>query len=620
MASTINGSGNAAPEEEVIPPPAVASSSSKPRQRKLGYQHASLLSLVTYSFVEPLLSLGAKGQIDEDTAEKFLPDSDRAEVLAARFEAAYAAETHKNNKFALNSSSSGLVWRTLFRLYRWRLLEHIGWASAESTVRVLAPLALRQLLDWLVTYEKYTEGVQGVEKPASGTGWQWAALLGLAGYLYTLIHHQLFWRGMRMGLSMRQQAVAAVQAKVLRLNAVSVSDVTAGRVVNLVSNDVRRFDESATFWVFLIVGPLELVAVLVLVGLRLGFPASVAGVSTLLLLIPAQAGLVRYIGRLRAFTAAQTDERVRLVGEAVSGILAAKMMGWEELLLAQTAELRKKEARYIRRMARIKAINMALSWAMTPLVALIAFATARATGVKLTVGNVFYSLALLSLPKLYICDFFVHAVEALSELRISVRRIAEFLALPEPPEPWHARKRRGGAANGGGSAHSKGAAGAAENFNGTAPSTTTGTTSKDSADVTVAINCASFDWADRSWAGQPPPPQGKGAQPPTLQEIDLQVPRGTLVAVVGAVGSGKSSLLAALLGELQPLPAEVRQQPTEGGESVAPVEMYGSVAYCQQIPWIVSGTINVGRFFFLDVWSCFNETSVFLLFYIYVYS
>lgn len=117
--------------------------------------------------------------------------------------------------------------------------------------------------------------------------------------------------GMRMGFDMRQQAVAAVQAKVLRLNSVAVADQTAGKVggacraaaalctfahvqllrlagqlrlaareegrssvgigqwpaqpltnrpfalqiVNIVSNDVRRFDDALPFYNFLICSP-----------------------------------------------------------------------------------------------------------------------------------------------------------------------------------------------------------------------------------------------------------------------------------------------------------------------------------------------------------------------------
>lgn len=150
------------------------------------------------------------------------------------------------------------------------------------------------------------------------------------------------------------------------------------QIINLVSNDVRRLDDAGTFWNFLLCGPLELMVVLVLVGLRLGFPAAVAGVAALLALIPVQVrtvcahlyrrvqggrecqghvggwvlcgwrlrhraadmpsllllmrcallqgGLARYIGQLRSNTAAQTDERVRLTSEAIEGVLAAKMM------------------------------------------------------------------------------------------------------------------------------------------------------------------------------------------------------------------------------------------------------------------------------------------------------
>lgn len=53
---------------------------------------------------------------------------------------------------------------------------------------------------------------------------------------------------------------------------------------------------------------------------------------------------------------------------------------------------------------------MALSFAITPIVSLITFAVARATSQELSVANVFYALALLSLPKLYVAEFFVRGV------------------------------------------------------------------------------------------------------------------------------------------------------------------------------------------------------------------
>jgi ABC-type multidrug transport system fused ATPase/permease subunit len=57
-----------------------------------------------------------------------------------------------------------------------------------------------------------------------------------------------------------------------------------------------------------------------------------------------------------------------------------------------------------------------------------------------------------------------------------------------------------------------------------------------------------------------------------LQNISLTVPRGRLVAIVGAVGSGKSSLLQGLIGEMR--------------KTTGTVCFGGSVGYCPQIPWI----------------------------------
>lgn len=90
------------------------------------------------------------------------------------------------------------------------------------------------------------------------------------------------------GFAMRMQAVAAVQRKVLRLNGATVSAVTTGKIINLVSNDVRRFDEFGTMGIFAVAGPLELVVVYVLIGLRMGFAASTAGIAASLLIIPLQ--------------------------------------------------------------------------------------------------------------------------------------------------------------------------------------------------------------------------------------------------------------------------------------------------------------------------------------------
>jgi hypothetical protein len=105
--------------------------------------------------------------------------------------------------------------------------------------------------------------------------------------------------------------------------------------------------------------------------------------------------------RDRRNTARCTDERVRLTGEVVEGILAAKMLAWEAPFTSALAAIRQRETSFSRRMARIRAVNFALQFAITPIVSFVTFGVYRARNGTLSVSSVFYALSLLHLPKLY---------------------------------------------------------------------------------------------------------------------------------------------------------------------------------------------------------------------------
>lgn len=69
-----------------------------------------------------------------------------------------------------------------------------------------------------------------------------------------------------------------------------------------------------------------------------------------------------------------------------------------------------------------------------------------------------------------------------------------------------------------------------------------------------------------------------GEEVPTLKEINMKVKRGKIVAVVGLVGCGKTSLISALLGEMD----KVRGS----------VNIDGSIAYVPQQAWIQNATLQ----------------------------
>lgn len=66
---------------------------------------------------------------------------------------------------------------------------------------------------------------------------------------------------------------------------------------------------------------------------------------------------------------------------------------------------------------------------------------------------------------------------------------------------------------------------------------------------------------------------------PTLSNINLDIPIGSLVAVVGGTGEGKTSLISAMLGEVPSV-------------SDSMVVVRGTVAYVPQVSWIFNATVS----------------------------
>jgi len=73
-----------------------------------------------------------------------------------------------------------------------------------------------------------------------------------------------------------------------------------------------------------------------------------------------------------------------------------------------------------------------------------------------------------------------------------------------------------------------------------------------------------------------------------LKNVNCSIERGSLVAVVGTVGSGKSSFLSAILGEMESIGGAQVYMPPKNGQQC---DDYG-VSYCSQSPWVINDTLR----------------------------
>ncbi|CAF5002192.1 unnamed protein product, partial [Rotaria sp. Silwood1] len=374
---------------------------------------------------------------------------------------------------------------------------------------------------------------------ASYVGYLYAIGLGLSTSLQALMHHQFFFRAARIGIQIRIALSSLIYKRLLSLPTRAIIETTTGQMVNLISNDVSKFEELYKYIHHLWATPVEALIVFGIIWHQIGIPA-LFGYAVFLLQIPLQLFFSKKFGTYRKNTMQWTDERVKMTNEILVGAQIVKMYRWEEALETVVHNTRKKEFKSIRKANRIRAINMAIYFSSVSLVSLATFGGSWLMGHTLSSANIFTILSLFGIIRNQITSGFPSAIETLSESLIVSKRINQFMNL------WK-------------QTHAK-------------------TLEEQTTDISklipgsIVMDRASFTWSS--------------IQSAQLTEIDLNLNAGSLAGVVGATGSGKSSLLAAILGEMSLV---------QGSSKI-----YGKIAYVSQISWIFSGTIRENILFCKD--------------------
>ncbi|XP_045018385.1 ATP-binding cassette sub-family C member 4 isoform X6 [Bubalus bubalis] len=477
-------------------------------------QKANLCSRLFFWWLNPLFKIGHKRKLEANDMYSVLPE-DCSQHLGEELQGYWDQEVLRAQKDAREPS----LMKAIVKCYGKSYLVLGMLTFLEEGTRVVQPIFLGKMVSYVENYDP-------TDSAALHEAYGYAAALSACVLVWAVLHHLCFYHMQRVGMRLRVAVCHMIYRKALRLSSSAMGKTTTGQMVNLLSNDVNRFDQVTTFLYYLWVGPLQAIAVTALLWMEIGM-SCLAGMAVLIILLLLQSCFGMLFSSLRSKTAALTDDRIRTMSEVITGIRTIKMNAWEKSFIDLITRLRRKEISKILRSSYLRGMNLTTFFAVSKIMIFVTFIANELLDNLITASQVFVVVTLFEALRFSSTLYFPMAIERVSEAVVSIRRIKNFLLLDETSQCYPQL-----------------------------PS-----------DGRTIVDVQAF-----TAFGE------KASETPTLQDLSFTVRPGELLAVVGPVGAGKSSLLRALLGELPP--------------SQGQVHVHGRVAYVPQQPWLFPGTVK----------------------------
>ncbi|KAG8182125.1 hypothetical protein JTE90_002619 [Oedothorax gibbosus] len=367
-------------------------------------------------------------------------------------------------------------------------------------------------------------------------GYFFVALIFLIDFIGKIVENNLNHFQSLSGIQFQSALMGCIFRKNLCLSTAARRDYPSGPLINLVSVDVDRIESFTMQAACLVSTPAKIILIIVIMWQYLG-PSTLAGVGVMVFLFP----ISYYLSRIgETYTDKQMemkDTRLKYMNEILSGIKILKLYAWEIPFGAKVTEARKQEIKWIR-YSLLCYIVTTFTFFCTPfMVSLASFGTFLFVDKNnvLSPTKAFVSLTLMGQLRYALFEL-PDAISELVQCNISLGRIRKFLHSENKDESTIGNNPNSG--------------------------------------ESLTIKTASFSWAADGEC--------------CLNNINLHVPKGSLIAVIGTVGSGKSSLLSAILGEMYI---------TDGT-----LDVEGTIAYVPQQPWILNRTLkqNILLFHHMD--------------------
>ncbi|XP_004625600.2 canalicular multispecific organic anion transporter 1 [Octodon degus] len=424
------------------------------------------------------------------------------------------AKKKKKSKKTKDFPKSWLT-KALFKTFYMVLLKSFILKLVHDITLFLNP----QLLKWLIAFVSDSDSYMW-------TGYVYSILLFAISLIQSLCLQTYFQKCFLLGMSVRTTIMASVYKKALTLSNLNRRQYTIGETVNLMSVDAQKLMDVTNFIHLVWSTVLQIVLSIFFLWRELG-PSVLAGVGVMVLLVPVNGIFATKNRRIQVKNMKNKDKRLKIMNEILSGIKILKYFAWEPSFKERITNIRKKELKNLLFFGQLQCVIIFVLQLAPVLVSVTTFSVYVLVDSNniLDAEKAFTSITLFNILR-FPLTMLPMVISSMLQASVSVERLEKYL---------------------GGDDLDTSAIRHVCNF-----------------DKAVQFSEASFTWDRDSEA--------------TIRDVNLDIMPGQLVAVVGTVGSGKSSLMSAMLGEMENIHGHIT--------------IKGSTAYVPQQSWIQNGTIK----------------------------
>ena len=590
-----------------------------PKERRISREYgAPFLSLLTFQWMAPLMSTGYQRPLELNDIWLVNP-SRSAPVLSTKLNAAFQRRLGRGDKYPL-------LW-SLYETFKFEFWLGGLCQLMSSVVQVMAPFTLRYLIAF--AEDAYIAQQTHTPSPRVANGIGLVIGISLMQMLQSMGTNHFIYRGQMVGAQSRGVLITVIFEKAMKisgrakaggkaleddtkkeadiesqkekeglfkrminkkLNPKGGAQVTAdrargisgdgagwgsGRIVNLMSTDTYRIDQASGMFHMVWTSPVAIVITLVVLLINLTYSA-LAGFGLLVIGIPLLTKAIKTLFARRRAINKITDQRVSLTQEILQAVRFVKYFGWESSFLERIDTIRKREIWGIQILLSIRNAINAVSMSLPIFASMLSFITYSLSNHDLNPAYVFSSLALfnsLRMPLNLLPLVIGQVVDAWS----SIGRVQDFLIAEEQNDDfiWDMEGKNAVSMHNAAFTWERNVTQDPENKKSGPPPN-----KRRSKEVKHAEKAAAK-------AGKPVDASNNGVdsastltetEPFKIHDLDFSIGRNELVAIIGGVGSGKSSLLAALAGDMR--------------RTTGSVTMGATRAFCPQYAWIQNTTVK----------------------------